>query len=243
MEGDACGNRAPTEVTPRSSTRNSLSSRTRGATLGDRRLSVGSLASRRWSRVVADHRGARGGRRDDDVEAGERVGEAADERDARRLVAAVEVHLAAARLRLRELDLVAEVPEQPDRRLPDLREEQVVEAGDEQPDAHQAAPRLARQPTSRDAAPGLVRLEPPQVVGGPDERPQRLEVARDQPARPGLDEDVADGGRLDRAGDHRPPAESAVSWHSSSLRAPPPTRWIVVTSIPDSRVASSTARA
>jgi hypothetical protein len=46
------------------------------------------------------------------------------------------VHLSAARLLVRERDLVTEVPQQPDRRPADVREQQVVEAGDEQGDAH-----------------------------------------------------------------------------------------------------------
>ena len=58
------------------------------------------------------------------------------------LVAGVEVHLAAARLLRRELDVVAETAQQPDDRLADLGEEEVVVAGDEQADAHaQARPR------------------------------------------------------------------------------------------------------
>ena len=64
-------------------------------------------------RVIAtDHRRARARRRDDGVIAGERVDEPLDERDARVLVARVEVHLAAAGLLGRELDVVAEPPQQ-----------------------------------------------------------------------------------------------------------------------------------
>ena len=37
----------------------------------------------------------------------------------------------------------------------------------------------------------------------PDERPERLEVAREEPAGARLHEDVAEGGRLDRPGQDR----------------------------------------
>ncbi len=63
-----------------------------------------------------------------------------------------------------------------------------------------------RQPSGYRAdarRPGLVAA---QVLGRPDERPQAFEIARQQPVRAGLDEDVAERRRLDRPGDHRQPA-------------------------------------
>jgi hypothetical protein len=48
------------------------------------------------------------------------------------------VHLPAARLGLRELDLDPEALEQLDDRAPGAREQGVVEAGDEKSDPHQA---------------------------------------------------------------------------------------------------------
>src|SRR5438034_8417220 len=75
--------------------------------------------------VDADHRRARAGRRDDHVVAGERVDEPFDERNARLLVAGVEVHLAAARLFRRELDVMTEAAHQPHDRLADLWEQEV----------------------------------------------------------------------------------------------------------------------
>src|SRR6185437_1744813 len=62
-------------------------------------------------------------------------------------IAGVEVHLPAACLRIRELDVMAQAPQHRDRRLADVREQQVVEAGDEQRDSHRAGPAV-RQPTS-----------------------------------------------------------------------------------------------
>ena len=195
-----CGNRAPTSVTPRTSTRNSLSSRTRGATAATRSDSAASIAPLRRQlrdeRVVAtDHRGARPRRRDDHVVAGERVGEPLDERDAGVLVAGVEVHLAAAGLLGRELDLVAQPPQQAHDRPPDLRVQQVVVAGDEQRDAH-----VAQASARASDVAGLVAAD---VLGRPDQRAQGLEVAGHEPAGPGLDEDVAERRRLDRPGQHR----------------------------------------
>ena len=199
----ACGKRAPTSVTPRTSTRNSLSSWTRGADRGDLRRqggpgvrAVGQPGDERV--VVADHRRARAGRRDDRVVAGERVDEPLDERDAGLLVAGVEVHLAAARLLRRELDLVAEPAQQPDDRLADLGEQQVVVAGDEQRDHAWLRP-------CRGRAPGAARSARTSWVAA-NERAQRLEVAGEQAARARLDEHVAERGRLDRTGDDRQPA-------------------------------------
>jgi hypothetical protein len=55
----ACGNRAPTEVTPRSSTRNSLSSRTRGATAstapGNAASPLSAATVAWWWRIIAAH--------------------------------------------------------------------------------------------------------------------------------------------------------------------------------------------
>src|SRR5439155_8336645 len=81
--------------------------------------------------MAADHRGARRRGRDHGVEPGERRGEPLDERNAGVAIAGVEMHLAAAGLLLRKGDIDAEPTEQPDRRPPDLRIQQVVEAIDE----------------------------------------------------------------------------------------------------------------
>ncbi len=131
-----CGKWAPTSVTPSTSTRNSLSSKHARRHRRDppRQVARGQIGDDPV--VVADHRRARPRRRDDGVVAGEDVDEPLDQRDAGVLVARVEMHLAAARLLGRELDLVTESPQHADHRLPDLREEQVVVAGDEQRDPH-----------------------------------------------------------------------------------------------------------
>ena len=87
-----------------------------------------------------------------------------------------------------------------DRRLADLREQRVVEAGDEQGDPHRVRPlptRRARRAAARTARMSWVAA---------DQRPQRLEVAGRAPRRAGLDEHVAERGRLDRTGEHRQPA-------------------------------------
>src|SRR5262249_34693709 len=54
-------------------------------------------------------------------------------------VAAVRMELPAARLRVREHDLVPESLEDRDRRPADLREDRVADAGDEQRDSHASA--------------------------------------------------------------------------------------------------------
>jgi hypothetical protein len=86
-----------------------------------------------------DHRDARAGRADDGVRArlAERAHEPPDQRDRLAAVAGVRVHLAAAGLLAREDDLVPEPLEHGDGRLPGLREERVVQAGDEERDPHQ----------------------------------------------------------------------------------------------------------
>lgn len=81
--------------------------------------------------MVADHRGTRSRRRDDDIVGLERPAEPIDERDAGVLVAGIEVHLAAAGLLGGEFDFVPQSPDEADHRPADLREEQVVVAGDE----------------------------------------------------------------------------------------------------------------
>ena len=61
------------------------------------------------------------------------------------------MHLPAARLLGRELDLVAQPPEQAHDRLADLRVEEVVVAGDEQGDAQPGQPRRPGGPANRSA--------------------------------------------------------------------------------------------
>jgi hypothetical protein len=111
-----------------------------GDPLGKRRACIGPCGELADERVVmADHRGAGARRRDHRVVPGERPGEPVDQRDRGVLVAGVEVHLAAARLIGRELDVVAEAAQQPHDGSPDLGEQRVVVAGDEERDAHQVA--------------------------------------------------------------------------------------------------------
>ena len=82
------------------------------------------------------------------------------------------MHLAAARLLRRELDLVAEPPKQPDDGLPDLGEQQVVVAGDEQRDAHRQRPRPATDPRGSNRRMSCVART----------SAQRLEIARQRAA-------------------------------------------------------------
>ena len=165
---------APTSVTPRSSTSSSLSSRTPGHAAP--RPPPGAPIARIGGedRVVeADHRGARRGGRDDPVVRLELRDEPADDAAAPGRVAGVEVHLAAARLVGRELDGHPEPLEHPDGRLSDLREEQVVEAGDEQGD-----PR--GRPTGR-ASPALTEGTRPRPRRRPGRGGRRLrQVAADE---------------------------------------------------------------
>ena len=86
--------------------------------------------------LVAQH--ARAGRRRADHRLGavEHAREAPRQRRALARVARVHVHLAAAGLLEREVDLAAEPLEQPHDRAPRLWEERVVEAGDEEGNAH-----------------------------------------------------------------------------------------------------------
>jgi len=86
--------------------------------------------------VVAHHGGARRRRGDDRVVTGEGVDEACHQRDALVPVAAVEVHLPAVGLRQRHLHLDALPLQHLNGRSADLREQRVVETGDEQPDLH-----------------------------------------------------------------------------------------------------------
>src|SRR5581483_10440152 len=113
-------------------------------------------------RRLAHEADARRRGRDDDVVVAEHRFEAARERGRLVLVAAVRVHLAAAGLLERELDLVAEALEELDDRAAGGGKERVVEAGEEERDPHAAArpPRTNARP-SRARASGLsnVRLQ------------------------------------------------------------------------------------
>ncbi len=91
--------------------------------------------------------------RDDGLVGREDLDEAPDQRDRLPLVAGVEVHLAAAGLLPRELDLVPEALEQLDRGPPGLGKKGVVEAGDKQRYAHAATP----SPESTGPLPGAHR--------------------------------------------------------------------------------------
>ena len=130
-----CGNVAPTSSVPSTSQTNSVSSYTRSPAP--------------FSRQVGD---ARGRRRHDGLGAGEHALEPAGERVALVLVARVAVHLAAAGLRLGEVDLAPEALQQLHDRTPRLREQRVVEAGDEQRDPHRRESTATRR--RRDRTPG-----------------------------------------------------------------------------------------
>src|SRR5581483_3003922 len=110
-------------------------------------------------RRLAHEADARRRGRDDDVGAAEDRLEAARERGGLALVAAVSVHLAAARLLDRELDLVSEALEELDDRASGGGKERVVEAGEEERDPHAAArpPRTKARP-SRARASGLSNM-------------------------------------------------------------------------------------
>ena len=77
--------------------------------------------------------GARARRRHDRLEAVEDLDEPPGQEPCFVDVAGVEVHLAAARLLARELDLEPDAVEDPHRRAPDLRRERVRETRDEEP--------------------------------------------------------------------------------------------------------------
>jgi hypothetical protein len=99
-----------------------------GAELGKRGIEPG---------VFVAHGGHAGRRRaNDDLRAREDLREAAREHKRLGPVPSVEMHLAAARLRLREVDLVPEPLEQTDDRDSSLRTERVVQARDEECDTH-----------------------------------------------------------------------------------------------------------
>src|SRR4029079_5954899 len=92
---------------------------------------------RREPRVgLADHTGARRRRAHDRLRVAECAHEPARERRGLELIPRVPVHLTAACLLGREVDLDAEALEDRDRRAADAREERVVEAGDEEGGAH-----------------------------------------------------------------------------------------------------------
>ena len=116
-----CGNDAPTSTTPSRSTRNSVNSNTRSR---DRRDPLTHV------------RDTRRRRRDDRVVAPEHAREALEQPAGLVLVARVDVHLPTTRLLQRKLDLAAQPLEQLDDRPPGLREQRVVETGDEQRDLH-----------------------------------------------------------------------------------------------------------
>jgi len=86
--------------------------------------------------VVADHAYARGRGGDHHLAVREHRHEPAYERHGLVRVTAVEVHLPAAGLLARKVDLHAEALQEADRRLPGLREQGVVEAGDEEGGLH-----------------------------------------------------------------------------------------------------------
>ena len=156
--------------------------------------------------LVPDRSDTRPGRRDDRVEGGERADVPLDQRQRLALVAGVHVHLTAAGLLVREDDLVAEPLEQPDGRLPDLREHGVRQAGDEQRDLHVAHPLTTIVPARGPAAIGSTAGTPAgrarAYVG-----PQRLQIAGDHAGRPGLHHHVPERGGLHRTGEHRPPGQ------------------------------------
>jgi hypothetical protein len=94
----------------------------------------------RWalagSELLTQHAGAGCRRRHNDLGAVEDAGEAPRQRHALARIAGVHVHLPAAGLLEREVHLAAQPLEQAHRRAARLREERVVEAGDEEADAH-----------------------------------------------------------------------------------------------------------
>ena len=98
-----------------------------------------------------------------------------------------------------------------------------------------SATRIGSRPA---AGGGRARLEPADVLRRADQRPQRLEIAGEETAARAwtstLPSAVASTGPAMTGSSHA----SAVSWHNSVLRAPPPTRWTTSTGRPDSRVAS-----
>ena len=89
--------------------------------------------------LVADHADTGSGRADHGVVRREGLGVPPDQRIRLRPVAGVDVHLTAAGLGHREVDVVPEPLEQPHHRLARLRERRVVDAREEQADAHRAA--------------------------------------------------------------------------------------------------------
>ena len=102
---------------------------------------VGGSRGHRWM-LAADHR--RTGRRrcHDGVVALEGVREPADQRDALVAIARIEVHLTAAGLTVGEPDVLTEPAQESDHGTAHVGEQQVVEAGDEDRDAHGGQPSL-----------------------------------------------------------------------------------------------------
>jgi hypothetical protein len=79
-----------------------------------------------------DHGGAGAGGRDDEPISGERLDGVLSQDASVIMVAAVEMRLAATRLRLWKIDLDSEPAKQPNRRFTDVGEKHVPQAGDHQ---------------------------------------------------------------------------------------------------------------
>ena len=99
-------------------------------------------------RIELAHRAhAGGGRRHHNLRIGEHAHETASQLSRLAAVARIEMHLTAARLRLREANLVPEALQQPDGTDARLGNERVRQTGNEERDPHRAAI-IARDPSS-----------------------------------------------------------------------------------------------
>ena len=207
------GSTRPTSVTPSTSTRNSLSSWTFGPSSVDgarrdprrrrapRPSGAGAAPTRRTSPTG--------------VTTASYPSNADTKRahDRHRLVevAGVDHRLAAAGLRLGEVDVDAEAGEQLDDGPAGVGEQRVVHTRDHQCDAH-AAHHAAHADDGRSACLGgvpvetQVRLVTAYVVRAAHQRPHRSEVRQVGAERPRLDQHVPQGRGLGRSGEHREPA-------------------------------------
>ena len=186
--------------------------------------------------VVADHRGARRA-----TESRRRrrarttLGERADQRHARVAVAGVEVHLAAARLRLGEDDLVAQVLKDRTVARPTSGASASLKQAMNSATPHGLAvhwPRVSWRLVA-DEGSGCRPDQRPELPRSPETSPSERACTRMLPSAVASTGPAMTGSRQ----------AFAVSWHRSAFRDPPPTTWTTSIVRPDSRAASSTARA
>ena len=178
-------------MTPSFLTRNSESSKTFGPSSSTCSRETRVSGEVRGHRIqLAHHAHAGAGGRDDGVVTAEDLDEAPHQRDGLALVAGVEVHLAAARLREGKVHLHPETFEDLDGRPARLGEERIVEAGYKERHAHRSVPppSYLRAPMidhSRSSRPGRRGRSSPVAIAAAGHRhlrrlSRRPDLLRDQ---------------------------------------------------------------